>query len=53
MKQTAIVLANGLYLTPNGKTAHGLVRGSDRFRILAVVEPLTAAVVAGWTPSTG
>jgi uncharacterized NAD-dependent epimerase/dehydratase family protein len=47
MKQTAIVLANGLYLTPNGKTAHGLVRGSDRFRILAVVEPLLTGQDAG------
>ena len=39
MKHSAIVLANGRYLTPNGKTAHGLVRGSDRVAVLAVVEP--------------
>ena len=47
MKQSAIVLANGRYLTPNGKTAHGLVRGSDRFAVLAVVEPLLAGRDAG------
>lgn len=47
MKQTAIVLANGRYMTPNGKTAHGLVRGSDRFEVLAVVEPLLAGHDAG------
>jgi uncharacterized NAD-dependent epimerase/dehydratase family protein len=47
MKHTAIVLANGRYMTPNGKTAHGLVRGSDRFNVLAVVEPVLAGQDAG------
>lgn len=47
MKHTAIVLANGRYLSPNGKTAHGLVRGSDRFDVLAVVEPVLAGQDAG------
>ena len=47
MKHSAIVLANGRYLTPNGKTAHGLVRGSDRFDVLAVVEPVLAGQDAG------
>jgi uncharacterized NAD-dependent epimerase/dehydratase family protein len=47
MKHTAIVLANGRYMTPNGKTAHGLVRGSDRFQVLAVVEPVLAGEDAG------
>ncbi len=47
MKHTAIVLANGRYMTPNGKTAHGLVRGSDRFDVLAVVEPVLAGQDAG------
>ena len=31
---TAIVLCNGCYATVNGKTAHGLVRGTERYRIL-------------------
>ena len=39
MKESAVVLANHTFMTPNGKTAHGLVRGSDRFRVTAVVDP--------------
>lgn len=44
---TAIVLCNGYLGTINGKTAHGLVRGTDRYRILAVVDPPTAGKDAG------
>ena len=33
-KSTAIVLTNGLLDTPNAKTCHGLLRGTDRFEIL-------------------
>jgi uncharacterized NAD-dependent epimerase/dehydratase family protein len=44
---TAIVLCNGLYTTVNGKTAHGLVRGTDRYRILGVVDAPTAGRDAG------
>ncbi len=44
---TAIVLCDGRYATVNGKTAHGLVRGTDRYRILAVVDPPTAGRDAG------
>jgi uncharacterized NAD-dependent epimerase/dehydratase family protein len=44
---TAIVLCNGMFATVNGKTAHGLVRGSDRYRILAVVDSPTAGRDAG------
>ncbi len=44
---TAILLCEGYYRTINGKTAHGLVRGSDRYRILAVVDPPTAGRDAG------
>ncbi len=47
MTNTAIVLANGLYCTPNAKTAHGLVRGSSRFRVLAVVDPSATGQDAG------
>ena len=39
MREPAIVLANNMFATPNGKTAHGLVRGSDRFRVVAIVDP--------------
>jgi len=44
---TAIVICDGLYRTVNGKTAHGLVRGTDRYRIVAVVDPPTAGRDAG------
>jgi len=43
----AIVLANGAYRTPSGKTAHGLVRGSARFQVLAVVDASCAGRDAG------
>ena len=39
VKESAVVLANNKFMTPNGKTAHGLVRGSDRFRVTAIVDP--------------
>lgn len=47
MASPAIVLANGAYRTPSGKTAHGLVRGSTRFRVLAVVDASCAGADAG------
>ncbi len=43
----AIVLAYGAYRTHNGKVAHGLVRGGDRFRVTAVVDPDSAGNDAG------
>lgn len=47
MRHSAIVLANGRYRTPNAKVAHGLVRGSERFAVLAVVDPENAGHDAG------
>ena len=47
MKQPAIVLADGYLQKPNGKGAHGLVRGSDRFEILSVVDRSCAGQDAG------
>jgi len=47
MKSPAIVLANRLFQTPNGKVAHGLIRGSDRFEVTAVVDPDCAGQDAG------
>ncbi len=43
----AIILANDYFLSPNGKTAHGLVRGTERFAIQAVVDPACAGQDAG------
>jgi uncharacterized NAD-dependent epimerase/dehydratase family protein len=47
MDGTAIILCEGYYRTTNGKTAHGLVRGGDRYRILGLVDPPTAGRDAG------
>lgn len=47
MDGTALVLCSGLFATTNGKTAHGLVRGTDRYRILGVVDGPTAGRDAG------
>lgn len=46
-RQPAIVIASGYLATPNGKTAHGLLRGSDRFTIEAVIDPDHAGRDAG------
>jgi uncharacterized NAD-dependent epimerase/dehydratase family protein len=43
----AVVLAPGLYRTENAKTAHGLVRGSDRFDVVGVVDASAAGEDAG------
>jgi uncharacterized NAD-dependent epimerase/dehydratase family protein len=43
----AIVLANGHYQSSYAKTAHGLVRGSARYRVLGVVDPSAAGRDAG------
>jgi uncharacterized NAD-dependent epimerase/dehydratase family protein len=38
MRETAVILANGLFRTSFAKTAHGLVRGPSRYRILGVID---------------
>lgn len=43
----AIVYCEGAFNTPNGKTAHGLVRFSKRYRVLAVVDSFHAGEDAG------
>ncbi len=47
MDGTAIVVCDGLFATANAKTAHGLVRGTDRYRILAVIDAPSAGRDAG------
>lgn len=39
MQGKAIALSGGVYDTKSAKTTHGLVRGSDRFELVAVVDP--------------
>jgi uncharacterized NAD-dependent epimerase/dehydratase family protein len=43
----AIVYCEGMFATTNGKTAHGLVRRSHRYRILSVVDSRHAGGDAG------
>jgi uncharacterized NAD-dependent epimerase/dehydratase family protein len=45
--QNAIVLANGHFTDFHGKTSHALVRRSERYRILAVIDPDHAGSDAG------
>lgn len=47
MEGNAVVLAPGAYRTDSAKTAHGLVRGSERFRVVAVVDADAAGQDAG------
>ncbi|MEZ4828342.1 MAG: DUF1611 domain-containing protein [Bacteroidia bacterium] len=47
MNGTAIVLTQGLLHTPSAKTAHGLIRGSERFEVKAVIDPISAGKDAG------
>ena len=43
----AIIYCEGAFTTANGKTAHGLVRRTERYRILSVVDSLQAGRDAG------
>ena len=47
MTETAAILTHGFFETINAKTAHGLVRGPSRFRIVAVVDHGCAGRDAG------
>lgn len=43
----AIILTNGLLTTSDAKTAHGLIRGTERFDIIGVIDAPTAGRDAG------
>jgi len=43
----AVVYCEGAYRTPNGKTAHGLVRFTRRYRVVAVIDSTSAGEDAG------
>ena len=47
MDGNAIVYCEGAFGTPNGKTAHGLVRRTNRYRVLSVVDSRVAGRDAG------
>jgi uncharacterized NAD-dependent epimerase/dehydratase family protein len=46
-QETAVILANGLFQTPFAKTAHGLVRGPCRYRLVGVIDNSCAGEDAG------
>ncbi|MEJ2084450.1 MAG: DUF1611 domain-containing protein [Acidobacteriota bacterium] len=43
----AIVFCEGAFATTNGKTAHGLVRRSERYQVLAIIDSTKAGRDAG------
>lgn len=45
--QKAIILTNGLLTSSDAKTAHGLIRGTERFEIAGVIDPPCAGQDAG------
>jgi uncharacterized NAD-dependent epimerase/dehydratase family protein len=47
IKQKAIVITGGYLDTDNAKTAHGLIRGTERFEILALIDHKQAGRDAG------
>jgi uncharacterized NAD-dependent epimerase/dehydratase family protein len=47
MEGIAVVLAPGAFMSDSAKTAHGLVRGTERFQIVGVVDAAAAGQDAG------
>ena len=43
----AIILTGGFLNTGNAKTAHGLIRGTERFNIVGVIDHVSAGKDAG------
>lgn len=44
---SALVYCEGAFGTPNGKTAHGLVRRTERYKILGVIDSVRSGLDAG------
>ena len=47
LKDSAIILTSGMFNSRNAKTAFGLVRHSEKYRILAVIDQNLAGQDAG------
>lgn len=47
MKDSAVIITNGKLATLDGKTAHGLIRGTERFDVMAVIDHVHAGKDAG------
>ena len=46
-KSNAIVITGGYLDSNNAKTAHGLIRGTDRYTIVGIIDPNHAGKDAG------
>ena len=47
MKDSALILTNGRLATSDAKTAHGLIRGTDRFNIIGIIDAISCGKDAG------
>jgi len=47
MKKDAIIITNGYLKSGDAKTAHGLIRGSERFHVVGVIDPQYSGQDAG------
>ncbi len=47
MQQHALLITDGLLTTSDAKTAHGLIRGTERYTVRGVIDPPTAGRDAG------
>ena len=47
MKDTALILTNGRLATADAKTAHGLIRGTERFNLVGVIDRISCGKDAG------
>ena len=47
MKKNIVIATDNLFLTDNAKTAHGLIRGTERFNVLAVIDEKNKNADAG------
>ncbi|MFP4094764.1 MAG: DUF1611 domain-containing protein [Cyclobacteriaceae bacterium] len=47
MKQNAIIITHGYLATPRAKTAHGLLRDTSKYRVLAVIDHQNGGADAG------
>ena len=45
--ENALILTNGRLDTDDAKTAHGLIRGTSRFKIVGVIDPVNSGKDAG------
>ena len=44
----AVALTFGLFDKPTAKTAHGLIRGSERFKLIGLIDPKLRAPDPRW-----